>query len=148
MYQLTMLLHVLSAVCLIVLVLVQQGKGATVGATFGAGASQTLFGSRGAGSFLLKITLGFVFVFFSTSIALNWMSAHSMKQQAQESRLLPLPLRQSAEQALPPPSSSASSVSVPPGRPAASPPETAAPGVPLTPAHTKRSTSAPGAGAH
>ena len=48
MYQFILLIHVLVAVCIIALVLVQQGKGATVGAAFGSGASQTVFGSRGS----------------------------------------------------------------------------------------------------
>jgi len=103
MYQLVLVLHTLSAVCLIVLVLIQQGKGATVGATFGAGASQTIFGSRGAGSFLLKVTLGFVMVFFTTSIGLNWMSTHAMKQQTQTTTRLPFPLQQPVEQPVLPP---------------------------------------------
>ncbi len=47
---------------------VQQGKGATMGAAFGSGASQTVFGSRGSGSFLFRVTMGFVAVFFVTSI--------------------------------------------------------------------------------
>jgi len=74
MEQLTvfiLIIHVLAAVCIIALVLVQQGKGAAMGAAFGSGASQTMFGSRGSGSFLLKVTIEFVIVFFSTSIALN-----------------------------------------------------------------------------
>lgn len=74
------MIHVLAAVCLIALVLVQQGRGATVGAAFGSGASQTLFGSRGSGSFLLKVTIFFVVVFFSTSLALNNMASKAVKQ--------------------------------------------------------------------
>lgn len=80
MYQLISILHVLSAVCIIALVLVQQGKGATVGAAFGSGASQTVFGSRGSGSFLLRVTIGFVVIFFATSIALNYIASRAMKQ--------------------------------------------------------------------
>ncbi len=83
MYQLILLVHIMTAVCLIVLVIVQQGKGATMGATFGAGASQTVFGSRGSGSFLLKLTIGFVFIFFTTSIVLNYISTQEYKQTKQ-----------------------------------------------------------------
>jgi preprotein translocase subunit SecG len=68
---LILIIHVLAAVCIIALVLVQQGRGAAMGAAFGSGASQTVFGSRGSGSFLLKVTIGFVILFFGTSIALN-----------------------------------------------------------------------------
>lgn len=92
MYQLISILHVLSAVCIIALVLVQQGKGATVGAAFGSGASQTVFGSRGSGSFLLKVTIGFVVIFFATSIALNYIASREMKQTTQID--LPIPANQ------------------------------------------------------
>ena len=54
MYQLILLIHVFAAICIVALVLVQQGKGATMGAAFGSGASQTVFGSRGSGSFLFQ----------------------------------------------------------------------------------------------
>lgn len=81
MYQLIMLIHVFAAVAIIALVLLQQGKGATVGAAFGSGASQTVFGSRGSGSFLFRLTLGFVAVFFVTSIVLNYLVMHTYKQQ-------------------------------------------------------------------
>jgi preprotein translocase subunit SecG len=93
MYQLILIIHVFAALSLIGLVLVQQGKGATMGAAFGSGASQTVFGSRGSGSFLLKITIGFVVVFFATSIALNYMASRVVKQSQQV--MLPVPVEQS-----------------------------------------------------
>jgi preprotein translocase subunit SecG len=71
-------------------VLVQQGKGATVGAAFGSGASQTVFGSRGSGSFLLRVTIGFVAIFFTTSIALNHMATEAVKQEQQQQINLPM----------------------------------------------------------
>lgn len=82
MYQLILIIHVLAAFCLILLVLVQQGKGATMGAAFGSGASQTVFGSRGSGSFLLRVTIGFVVIFFATSVALNYIASRAVKQAA------------------------------------------------------------------
>jgi preprotein translocase subunit SecG len=81
MYQFILIIHVLAAVALVALVLIQQGKGAAVGAAFGSGASQTVFGSRGSGSFLLRVTIGFVVVFFSTSIALNYLASRAVKEQ-------------------------------------------------------------------
>lgn len=81
MYQLILILHVLAAIFLIALVLLQQGKGATIGAAFGSGASQTVFGSRGSGSFLLRLTIGVVIVFFATSIGLNYLAGHVLKQE-------------------------------------------------------------------
>src|SRR5262245_44693765 len=81
MYQFILLIHVLVAVCLIALVLVQQGKGATMGAAFGSGASQTVFGSRGSVSFLFRVTIGLVAIFFATSIGLNSITMHLFKQE-------------------------------------------------------------------
>jgi preprotein translocase subunit SecG len=89
MYQLILIIHVFAAICLVALVLVQQGKGATMGAAFGSGASQTVFGSKGSGSFLLKITIFFVTLFFATSIALNYMASRVIKQSQQVE--LPIP---------------------------------------------------------
>lgn len=80
MYQIILLIHVFVAVCIVTLVLVQQGKGATMGAAFGSGASQTVFGSRGSGSFLFRITMGLAAVFFITSITLNHMATSAYKQ--------------------------------------------------------------------
>lgn len=88
---LVLIVHVLAAVCIIALVLVQQGKGATTGAAFGAGASQTVFGSRGSGSFLLKITIGLAFVFFATSIVLNNLAARSTHRANEVSLPINLP---------------------------------------------------------
>ena len=83
MYQFILVIHIFAAVSLIALVLVQQGRGATIGAAFGSGASQTVFGSRGSGSFLLRVTIGFVIIFFSTSIGLNYMASKAVKQEKQ-----------------------------------------------------------------
>lgn len=100
MYQLVLIIHILAAVCLIALVLVQQGKGATVGAAFGSGASQTVFGSRGSGSFLMRVTIGFVVVFFSTSILLNYIASQAVKQQ-REVELPVTPVGQTTAPAVP-----------------------------------------------
>jgi preprotein translocase subunit SecG len=80
MQQLILVLHVLVAVCIVSLVLVQHGKGADVGAAFGSGASNTMFGSQGSTSFLVKVTAGLVAVFFATSLTLGYMSAHHVKK--------------------------------------------------------------------
>jgi preprotein translocase subunit SecG len=71
MQQLLTILHILVAVCLIVLVLIQHGKGADVGATFGSGASNTMFGSQGATPFLVKLTGILALIFFTTSLLLS-----------------------------------------------------------------------------
>lgn len=80
MYQIIMMIHVFAAVCIIALVLVQQGKGAGMGAAFGSGASSTVFGSRGSGSFLFRLTIGFIAIFFIASLAMNYMTVRAYKQ--------------------------------------------------------------------
>ena len=67
---LVVVVHVLAAAALIGLVLLQQGKGADMGASLGGGASQTLFGSEGGGSFLARMTAILATVFFCSSFAL------------------------------------------------------------------------------
>src|SRR5579863_821014 len=104
MYQLIFSIHVLIAVCIIALVLVQQGKGATLGAAFGSGASQTVFGSRGSGSFLFRLTISFIAVFFITSISLNYLAMRAYKLQ-RVITLPALPVRQDKPLPLAPASS-------------------------------------------
>lgn len=72
--------HVLVTIALIGLILIQHGKGADVGAAFGSGASQTLFGSGGSGSFLTRVTTALAVVFFSTSLALAVVANQQSKQ--------------------------------------------------------------------
>ena len=67
---LVVVVHVVIAVALVGLVLIQQGKGADAGAAFGGGASQTVFGSQGTGSFLTRATTLLAIVFFVTSFSL------------------------------------------------------------------------------
>ncbi len=66
------IVHVLTCGFLIAVVLLQHGKGADIGAAFGGGASNTVFGSRGAGNFLTKLTTGSVIVFMTTSLVLSY----------------------------------------------------------------------------
>ena len=66
--------HVLLAAAIIALVLFQRGKGADAGAAFGAGASGTVFGSRGTGSFLSRTTAILAVMFFFTSLGLAYLS--------------------------------------------------------------------------
>ncbi len=73
MYQLILMLHILVSVILIALVLIQHGKGADIGASFGSGASTTVFGSQGTGGFLFRATAGLAMVFFMTSLTLSYM---------------------------------------------------------------------------
>ncbi len=70
METLVLAVHVLLAIAIITLVLLQQGKGAEAGASFGAGASQTVFGSQGTGSFLSRMTAIIAVGLFATSFVL------------------------------------------------------------------------------
>lgn len=70
MEQLILIAHLLIALAIIGLILLQQGKGAEMGASFGAGASQTLFGSAGGGNVLTRATALLATAFFITSFAL------------------------------------------------------------------------------
>ncbi len=70
MEQLLLIAHLLIALAIIGLILLQQGKGAEMGASFGAGASQTLFGSAGGGNVLTRFTAILATAFFVTSFGL------------------------------------------------------------------------------
>lgn len=70
-------LHVMVCLILIVVVLLQRGKGAEIGAVFGGGASSTVFGSRGAGNFFTRLTTGAAIVFMLTSLTLSYMATTS-----------------------------------------------------------------------
>jgi preprotein translocase subunit SecG len=66
-------LHILVCIFLIAVVLLQRGRGAEIGAVFGSGASSTVFGSRGAGNFLTKLTTVSAVLFMLTSLSLSYL---------------------------------------------------------------------------
>ncbi|SFW33894.1 preprotein translocase subunit SecG [Nitrosovibrio sp. Nv17] len=68
------IVHVLSAIAVIVLVLLQHGKGADMGAAFGSGSSGSLFGASGSANFLSRATGILATVFFITSLGLTYLS--------------------------------------------------------------------------
>src|SRR5579862_9035720 len=70
LFTLILILHILVCLVLVASVLVQQGKGASMGAAFGTAGSQTVFGSSGAGNFLTRVTAVCAAIFFTTSIIL------------------------------------------------------------------------------
>jgi len=74
MYTLLVIVHIVVCIALILIVLLQTGKGAEMGAAFG-GASQTVFGGAGPAPFLTKITTGAAIVFMITSLALAYVSS-------------------------------------------------------------------------
>lgn len=65
-------LHIIVCIALIVIVLLQAGKGAEAGASFGGGASQTVFGASGGRSFMSKLTTSAAFIFMLTSLSLTY----------------------------------------------------------------------------
>jgi preprotein translocase subunit SecG len=79
METLVWVIHVLAAVGVIGLVLMQHGKGADMGAAFGSGASGSLFGSSGSANFLSRATAVLAAVFFTTSLTLTYFSSHKTK---------------------------------------------------------------------
>ncbi len=70
-------IHLLLAIALVALVLIQHGKGADMGAAFGSGASATVFGSAGAGNFLSRATAVIATLFFVTSLALAYFAMNT-----------------------------------------------------------------------
>lgn len=82
MQSLVLVFHVLVAIAIIALVLLQHGRGSDVGAAFGSGASNTMFGSAGALPFLMKLTVACAAIFFVTSITLSDMAARHAKSEA------------------------------------------------------------------
>ncbi len=87
--QLILVVHLLLALAIIGLIMLQQGKGADMGASFGAGASQTLFGSSGGGNVLTRATAWMVALFFATSFGLAMIAKGKM--DAATDFELPLP---------------------------------------------------------
>jgi len=79
LYQVLIIAYVLVALALIGLVLIQQGKGADMGASFGAGSSATVFGSGGSGNFLTRTTTWLAIAFFVISLVLGNLTANRTK---------------------------------------------------------------------
>ena len=91
MENLIVIVHVLAALGVTGLVLIQHGKGADMGASFGSGASQTIFGSVGSGNALTKSTTWLATVFFITSLVLALFAKQQAAQSIQDSFLIENP---------------------------------------------------------
>lgn len=100
MYEILIVVYLVVAIALVGLILIQQGKGADMGASFGAGASATLFGSSGSGNFLTKTTTILATLFFGISIWLGGITANSVKQEDAWSDLS-VPVAEEAQEAAP-----------------------------------------------
>ncbi len=83
LYNVLLIIQILVALGIIGLVLIQHGKGADAGAAFGGGASGTVFGSKGSGSFLTRLTGILAALFFANSLMLAWLVAHPDNAGAQ-----------------------------------------------------------------
>jgi preprotein translocase subunit SecG len=93
------ILHVLSAVGVIVLVLLQHGKGADMGAAFGSGSSGSLFGASGSANFLSRTTGVLAAVFFMTSLGLTYLSTNRNESGGVMDKAVPIQSIKPAEPA-------------------------------------------------
>ena len=109
--------HIIVCIALTIVVLLQQGKGADVGAVFG-GSSQTVFGAGGASSPLFKLTWTFAALFASTSLFLAYSSTKRISGSIFEGRKMPVPIH----------------ATVPAGAPSFSVPAVPASSIPAAPA--------------
>ena len=86
MYIVLSALHLLISLGLVLIVLLQSGKGADIGAAFGGGSSQTVFGGRGAATFLSKLTSAFAVLFMLSSLSLAILSSQTRTSSVIEDR--------------------------------------------------------------
>jgi preprotein translocase subunit SecG len=107
MMMVLLVVHVAICLVLVGLVLIQQGQGAEAGAAFGSGSSQTVFGSRGAGSFLTRLTAWLATALFLTSLALAYLGANTSEPASVTDKLAPAPASQPAVPAAPVPADAA-----------------------------------------
>lgn len=98
MYAIITIVHVFACVFLVLVVLLQTGRGADMGAVFG-GSSSTVFGSSGAGNFLTKLTTATVIVFMLTSLSLTYLSARQTTSTIFDTAPLAEPAPETAEPA-------------------------------------------------
>ena len=103
METLIWIVHILAAVGVVGLVLLQHGKGADMGAAFGSGSSGSLFGSSGSANFLSRTTGVLAAVFFATSLGLTYISSHKTENKGVMDKVIP------AQSSAPSPASSSSS---------------------------------------
>lgn len=102
MYTLVVILHIVVSVAMILVILLQTGKGADIGAVFGGGGSQTLFGSSGPTSFLGKMTAAAAIIFMCTSLFLAYFSGGRPASSIMKGAEVPAMPGQAGQPALPP----------------------------------------------
>lgn len=116
------IIHVIVCIAVVLVVLLQQGKGADIGATFGTGGSQTVFGGRGAGNFLTKLTAAAGALFMITSLALAMIESHGSS-----SSIVRVPQAPAAPPAASQPAPAQKGAPFVPASPSGAPPMPAAP---------------------
>ena len=105
LFSAVLVIHIVAAISVIGLVLVQHGKGADMGAAFGSGASGSLFGATGSANFLSRSTSVLAAVFFVTSLSLAYIASHkpkttgSVMQDAVKSEAVSVPAPAAADKA-------------------------------------------------
>src|SRR5512137_1415792 len=107
MYIFLVIVHIIVSVALIAVVLLQSGKGAEMGASFGASGSQSVFGAGGGNTFMSKMTTGAAIIFMLTSLTLAYfsgksgsssiMSSKSVTKAAPQKQTTPLQLPQQGQ---------------------------------------------------
>ena len=80
MYEILLVIYLVVAIILVGFVLIQQGKGAGMGASFGSGASNTVFGASGAGNFMTRTTAVLAIMFFVLSLTLSNLSSNKVSE--------------------------------------------------------------------
>lgn len=98
MYPVLIILHVLLALALIGVILVQTGKGADIGAAFGGGSSQTVFGARGPTTFLHRLTTALAVLFMVTSVVLTIYASRGPSSVITEEPRQPAPAESPSRQ--------------------------------------------------
>ena len=132
MYVLLVIIHVVNCLVMVGAVLLQSGKGADMGAAFG-GSSQTVFGGRGAATFLSKVTVGAAVLFFVTSLSLSVLTrARSSTASVIDPPKTVAPSASQTPVATPGAAASTTTTSVVEGTPAAAPSTDSAASVPQT----------------
>ncbi|ORU92814.1 MAG: preprotein translocase subunit SecG [Cycloclasticus sp. symbiont of Poecilosclerida sp. N] len=97
LFAIVLSVHVIIAALMIGLILVQHGKGAEAGAAFGSGASGTVFGSKGSGSFLTRSTAILATLFFATSLTLAYLGGDRSQPDDLIDKLSDMPAAQISE---------------------------------------------------
>ena len=98
MYEIGIVVLLLIAIAMIALILVQQGKGAGMGASFGAGASNTVFGSVGSGNFLTRSTWTLIILFFGVCLFLGYLQKSAHEEKSSFSNISETPATEQVEQ--------------------------------------------------